>query len=104
MSHHGHQEIVKGITTEYSGRDLAVIEITHWYEVIITLTLVYVFFASSTPVSHVVAVVACLLTYFLEIIIDNAMARLKWQQAFVSSWLVTGILASLNLFILSVIK
>lgn len=104
MSHHGHQEIVKGITTEYSGRDLAVIEITHWYEVIITLTLVYVFFASNTPVSHVVAVVACLLTYFFEIIIDNAMARLKWQQAFVSSWLVTGILASLNLFILSVIK
>lgn len=44
MSHHGHQEIVKGITTEYSGKDLAVIEVTHWYEVIISLALVYVFF------------------------------------------------------------
>jgi ech hydrogenase subunit B len=29
MSHHGHQEIVQGITTEYSGRDLAIIQITH---------------------------------------------------------------------------
>ena len=46
MSHHGHQEIVKGITTEYSGRDLAVIEVTHWYEVIITLSLVFVFFCN----------------------------------------------------------
>lgn len=43
MSHHGHQEIVKGITTEYSGRDLAVIEVTHWYETIIAFTLIYLF-------------------------------------------------------------
>jgi ech hydrogenase subunit B len=101
MSHHGHQEIVKGITTEYSGRDLAVIEVTHWYETIIALTLVYVFFAMEKPLSHVFAVIACLLVYFLEIIIDNAVARLKWQQALTSAWVVTGILGTVNLIILS---
>jgi ech hydrogenase subunit B len=101
MSHHGHQEIVKGITTEYSGRDLAVIEVTHWFEVIITLTLVYVFFATQAPVSHVFAVLVCGLVYLLEIIIDNAFARLKWQHAFVSAWIITGVTGIINLLILS---
>jgi ech hydrogenase subunit B len=101
MSHHGHQEIVKGITTEYSGRDLAVIEVTHWFEVIFTLTLVYVFFATKAPISHVFAIIACGLVYFLEIIIDNAFARLKWQQAFTSAWIITGTMGILNLLILS---
>jgi ech hydrogenase subunit B len=101
MSHHGYQEIVKGITTEYSGRDLAVIEVTHWFEVIFTLTLVYVFFATKAPISHVFAIIACGLVYFLEIIIDNAFARLKWQQAFTSAWIITGTMGILNLLILS---
>jgi ech hydrogenase subunit B len=101
MSHHGHQEIVKGITTEYSGRDLAVIEVTHWYEVIFTLTFVYVFFATKEPISHVFAIIACGLVYFLEIIIDNAFARLKWQQAFTSAWIITGFMGIVNLLILS---
>jgi len=101
MSHHGHQEIVKGITTEYSGRDLAVIEVTHWYEVIISLTLVYVFFATITPLSRILAVVACLFVYFFEIVIDNASARVKWQHALNSAWIVTGIFGSINLVLLS---
>ncbi|HWT76338.1 MAG TPA: complex I subunit 1 family protein [Mobilitalea sp.] len=101
MSHHGHQEIVKGITTEYSGRDLAVIEVTHWYEVIITLALVYIFFATKDPISHVFAVLVCILVYFLEILIDNTFARLKWQQAFISAWVVTGVLGTINLVVLS---
>lgn len=104
MSHHGHQEIVKGITTEYSGKDLAVIEVTHWYEVIISLTLVYVFFAASAPVSRVFAVFACLLVYLFEIIVDNGTARLKWQHALNSAWIITGILGSVNLIILSFFK
>ena len=104
MSHHGHQEIVKGITTEYSGRDLAVIEVTHWYETIISLTLVYVFFAAHTPISHVIAVLVCALVYFLEILIDNAVARLKWQQALASAWVVTAIMGAANLFILSYLR
>jgi ech hydrogenase subunit B len=101
MSHHGHQEIVKGITTEYSGRDLAVIEVTHWYEVIFALTLVYTFFATLTPISHVFALLACILVYLLEIIIDNGAARLKWQQALKSAWIVTAVLGTVNLIILS---
>lgn len=101
MSHHGHQEIVKGITTEYSGTDLAIIEITHWYETVITLTLVYVFFSTAAPISHALAGLACLLVFLFEIVVDNAFARLKWQQALNSTWIVTGVLGSVNLVVLS---
>lgn len=101
MSHHGHQEIVKGITTEYSGKDLAIIEITHWYETIIALTLIYIFIASASPISHVIAAVVCIITYFLEIIIDNGFARVKWELALKSSWVVTGILGAINLIVLA---
>lgn len=101
MSHHGHQEIVQGITTEYSGKDLAIIQITHWYETIIALTLVYLFFAFNSPVSHLIAILACIIAYLLEIVIDNAFARVKWQHALKSTWVITGVLASVNLIILS---
>lgn len=101
MSHHGHQEIVQGITTEYSGKDLAIIQITHWYETIIALILVYLFFAAEPSFSHVLAIVACIITFLLEIVIDNAFARVKWQLALKSTWVITGVLASVNLIILS---
>lgn len=104
MGHHGHQEIVQGITTEYSGRDLAIIEITHWYEVVITLTFVFVFFATKSPISYVFATLACILAYFLEIVIDNGSARTKWQFGLHSSWIVTGVLGTVNLIVLSFFK
>ncbi|WOO38657.1 complex I subunit 1 family protein [Anaerocolumna sp. AGMB13020] len=101
MSHHGHQEIVQGITTEYSGKDLAVIEITHWYEQIIALVFVFLFFATSHISSIIVGIIVCLLVYFLEILIDNGFARMKWNFALKSAWLVTAVLGSVNLMVLS---
>ncbi len=101
MSHHGHQEIVQGITTEYSGKDLAVIEITHWYEQIIALVFVFLFFVTNHISSIIVGVIVCLLVYFLEILIDNGFARMKWNFALKSAWLVTAVLGSVNLMVLS---
>lgn len=101
LSHHGHQEIVQGISTEYSGKDLAVIEITHWYETVIAFTLVYIFFATKSPISHVFAILACAFAFLLEIVIDNGFARVKWQLALKSTWIITGILATINLVVLS---
>jgi formate hydrogenlyase subunit 4 len=93
-SHHGHQEIVKGITTEFSGPALALFEIAHWYENILLLGFVYLFFAALGPV---VAVLLTLATYMLEIFIDNAFARLTWRFTVKSSWLVAGVLGGVNL-------
>ena len=92
-SHHAHQEIVKGITTEYSGPALAMIEIAHWYENVIVLGFVYLFFATNVFWGLGLA----LLSYFIEILVDNSVARLRWQWMLLGSWLVALVLGGGNL-------
>lgn len=99
-SHHAHQELVKGITTEISGRTLAAVEVSHWYENVFLLGFVFLFFANGTPLMAVIGVLVCLILYFLEIVIDNTYARMKWQFALKSSWIVTLIAGGVNLLLL----
>ncbi|MDD5675439.1 MAG: NADH-quinone oxidoreductase subunit H [Chitinivibrionales bacterium] len=100
LSHHAHQEIVRGIATEFSGPTLALIEIAHWYENVILLGFIYLFFANDP----ILAALAAALVYFLEIIIDNTFARAKWQLMVKSSWIVTLVLGMGNLLILSFVR
>ncbi|MCL1982624.1 MAG: NADH-quinone oxidoreductase subunit H [Clostridiales bacterium] len=102
MSHHGHQELVKGLTTEISGKSLALIEIAHWYENIFLLGFIFLFFANGTQTGIIVGVIVCLAAYFLEIFIDNNFARMKWQFALNSSWVVAAALGFANLAVLYV--
>ena len=95
-SHHAHQEIVKGITTEFSGSTLGEVEIAHWYENVFLLGLVYLFFAWNP----VIGIVAVAVTYVVEIFIDNVTARVRWQAALKSGWL-AALLGIANLAILS---
>lgn len=92
-SHHAHQELVRGITTEFSGRTLALIEIAHWYETVFLLGWVYLFFAAWP----VLGVAAALAVFLLTILVDNVFARLKWQTALASAWAVTAALGFGNL-------
>jgi formate hydrogenlyase subunit 4 len=96
MSHHAHQEIIKGLTTEFTGRTLAAIEVAHWYENIYLLGFVYLFFANNP----VVGVTATLLAYFTEILIDNCSARFKWQLAMKSTWFVTMLVGLTNILVI----
>jgi formate hydrogenlyase subunit 4 len=96
MSHHAHQEIVRGLTTEFSGPHLALIEIAHWYENIMLLALIYLFFAFNP----LIGIGVSLLAYFAEVFIDNAFARVKWQVMFVSTWVFTIMAGVSNLIIL----
>jgi ech hydrogenase subunit B len=98
-SHHAHQELVRGITTEFSGRTLGMIEIAHWYENVFLLGWVYLFFAS-TPV---LGVLASLLVFVFVILVDNVFARLKWQTAVRSAWIVAVVLGFGNILALSLI-
>ena len=100
MSHHAHQEIVRGITTEFSGPALALIEIAHWYENVLLLGMVYLFFAFNPWLALVVA----LATYLFEIFIDMNYARFKWQLTFLSSWLFTAVAGVSNIIVLSLMK
>ena len=103
MSHHAHQELVKGITTEFSGKTLGFIEISHWYENIFLLGFIFLFFANGTAWGYAIGVVVCLLSYFLEVLIDNCFARMKWQFAFKSAWIVALVLGVVNIFVLYLI-
>jgi len=100
LSHHAHQEIVRGITTEFSGHTLALIEITHWYENVLLLGMVYLFFGFSPPIALAVTVA----TYLFEIFIDMNYARFKWQLMFASSWLFTAVAGVSNIIVLSLMK
>jgi formate hydrogenlyase subunit 4 len=96
-SHHAHQELVRGMTTEFSGRALALIEVAHWYENVFLLGWVYLFFASSP----LLGVVVSLLVFAFVILVDNVFARLKWQTALQSAWLVALVLGFGNILVLS---
>ena len=96
LSHHAHQEIVRGLTTEFSGPHLALIEMAHWYENILLLALIYLFFSFNAWVGIGVA----LLAYFAEIFTDNVFARVKWQVMFASTWVFTIMAGVSNLIIL----
>lgn len=51
MSHHAHQEIVRGMTTEMSGPTLGMVEIMHWCENVLFLGWIGMFFLWANPVS-----------------------------------------------------
>ena len=100
-SHHAHQEIVKGITTEMSGKTLAKVEIMHWCENVLFLGWVGLFFVWANPLSIVLAIVVVVLVYFLEIWIDNNFARVKWQAMLSSAWAVAFVAGFVNIAVLA---
>ena len=92
-SHHAHQEIVRGVYTEYAGRNLALLEIAHWYEVILFLGFCALFWATS----WIGVVVLLAVTYMVEILVDNVSARLSWRSMLGTIWVVGLCLSTANL-------
>lgn len=74
-SHHGHQELVKGLTMEYSGVQLALINIGEWLETVLLLGVVGLFWAAPVWAGVILALIA----YLLEITVDNISARTTWN-------------------------
>lgn len=92
-SHHAHQEIVKGLTIEYSGPYLGLIEIGHCYETALFLGWIVFFFASNLWIAGGVIAIVFLLT----IIVDNVFARLTTLWMFRFMWTVGLVLALTNI-------
>ena len=82
---------MKGLTTEFSGPQLAIIELTHWYDLVLLLGLIALFFAKPLWVGILIA----LASYALELVIDNISARMTWRWMIKATWLV-GIGAALT--------
>ena len=91
-SHHAHQEIVKGITIEYSGPFLAILEITDFYEVATLFAVIVLFCWPYTLVGVGVA----MLCFSFQIILDNSFARLSPMWMLKYMWTVPTLAALSN--------
>ncbi|MCR5054576.1 MAG: NADH-quinone oxidoreductase subunit H [Lachnospiraceae bacterium] len=103
-SHHMHQEIVKGLTTEMGAQNLAIFQVTEWYENVFLMGVIGLFIMNGTTTNIIIAVVVILLTYFLEILIDNTSARMKTDMMLKLSWGVTLFSAGVNLLVLMLVR
>lgn len=92
-SHHAHQELIKGVTLEYSGPYLAIIEITHFCETFILFAILAMFWATNLWIGAALAT-ACFLA---QIIIDNAFARLTYMWMVRFMWAGPLLLALTNI-------
>jgi ech hydrogenase subunit B len=99
-SHHAHQELVKGMLTEYSGPGLGIIEVGHFYEYVFLLGLMFMFWNSNIIIGLVLAVIA----FLFIIIMDNITARVYWQWMLKLSWTFLLIISLVNVFALYVLK
>ena len=103
-SHHAHQEMVYGLTTEMSGTTLAIMNIAEYYEMVLLLGIFCLFFVNSTWWSWIVAVVVCMVIFFAETLWDNVSARVKWKTLLYSCWIVTLVAGGVNILILMLDK
>jgi formate hydrogenlyase subunit 4 len=92
-SHHAHQEIVKGVTIEYAGPYLAMIEIAQMYEVALVFVMLAFFWATNLWIGAALAAVV----FLGQIVLDNTFARLTpmWMVRFM--WTVPMVLAVTNI-------
>ena len=97
-SHHAHQELVKGSTTEFSGRTLAMVELAHIYELVVMLGFIWLFFGANL----ILCALAIVVIMFLEILVDNCTSRVRWQDAMISAWFITLVAGAGNIFALSI--
>ena len=91
--HHAHQEIVKGLLTDYSGPFLALTEIAHWFEIVLLLGFCTLFWATNW--FGMAALI--LATYFLEVLVDNTTSRMNWRWMLNYVWGVGLTLSLVNL-------
>jgi len=95
-AHHAHQEIVRGVHTEFSGPYLALVEIAHWYEFMLALGFVAIFFANN----WIIAAGLVIAMFIIELLLDNTTARLTWRWMLKSTWVYGLFLAVVNLIAL----
>jgi formate hydrogenlyase subunit 4 len=97
-SHHGHQELVKGSTTEMAGRWLAAAELGHWYEVAFIVVLIWLAAGSLLPLGLLLVGGA----WAVVLLVDNAVPRATWRGALGLAWGIggTGALVALVMVVL----
>jgi len=99
-SHHAHQEIVKGITSDFSASTLAVLELVHWYKNCYLYGLVALFFSFSWWA----ALIAVAAMFLLTVLMDNSFGRFTYGQTLRVLWAVTLAAAFGNITVLYILR
>jgi ech hydrogenase subunit B len=92
-SSHAHQELVRGIYTEFSGYTLALIELGHWTKVTLLLGFASLFWAQNLIIGAVLAFIL----FFIVLVIDNSYPRLDWKTMIKTTWIVGFLLIIANI-------
>ncbi len=92
-SGHAHQELVRGVYTEFSGYTMALIELGHWTKLATTLMIFSLFWAPNPAIGGAIS----LAMFFLALVIDNIYPRLTWQKMLKTTWSAGFALVLLNL-------
>ena len=92
-SHHAHQELIKGMFTDFSGPTMAIIELSHWYEYVFLSGIMFLFWKQNI----VIGTLLSLFTFFFVILIDNISARLSWNWLIKFTWTVVVGLSVINI-------
>ena len=102
-SHHAHQEMVRGLTTELSGNVLAIVSLAEWYENVLLVSVIGLFFINGTWWSILLAFLGCAIAYFVIVLVDNVFPRVKWDVMMKSTWVVTLVAGGINLMIMELL-
>ena len=92
-SHHAHQELVKGMFTDFSGPTMAAIEFSHWYEYVFLSGIMFLFWKQNI----IIGTLLSLFTFFFVIVVDNISARLSWNWLIKFTWTVVVGLSVINI-------
>jgi ech hydrogenase subunit B len=92
-SGHAHQELVRGVYTEFSGYTLALIELGHWTKLTLMLGFVSLFWATNLLIGAALAFVL----FFIVLVIDNSYPRLDWKTMIKTTWSVGLLLILANI-------
>jgi len=98
-SEHAHQELVRGVITEYSGPYLALIEIGHWYEMVLILSILGLFWVVGGL--WWLSIIIALGSWFIMLIVDNINARLTWSWMLKFAWGAGVTLVALNILFIN---
>ena len=92
-SGHAHQELVRGIYTEFSGYTLALVELGHWTKITLLLGFASLFWSQNLIVGMILAFAL----FFVVLVIDNSYPRLDWKTMIKTTWMVGFLLILANI-------
>ena len=102
-SGHAHQELVRGVYTEFSGYTLALVELGHWTKIALLLGFASLFWATNITIGAftipwiVVGALIAFALFFVVLVIDNTYPRLDWRTMVKMTWVVGFLLVIVNI-------